>query len=290
VRYTKTDIDKLRGYLAELKAEAAGSATRGAIGVQFYDDRICDGRRRAPPPAQLAGSLVREAPFADAAFAAASATSQELGNYWPALHSADSAMLPDRAITVARTHDLVRNDPTASAAVNRLLDMLVGAAVRMASRPDPDALGFDRKDKAQRQVVRDLARGLDREFRLFLKDPQRRCDAQRKLSGQGLFRLGGRTFSTLNETCAAMMWRPEAGARYATCVLMTDPERLSNPNRQAGLRQFRGGIEFSDIGEPLAYHVRQAHPADWYPGAKDHGVGAHSAHHAVGPAAVHSWL
>jgi lambda family phage portal protein len=215
--------------------------------------------------ADAAGPLVRnEGQFASAAFAAASASSQELGTYFPALHSADSAILPERAITVARTHDLVRNDPTAATAVNRLVDMLVGASIRMAARPDPDALGFDRKDKAQRDVVRQLARQLDKEFRLFLKDPLKRCDAQRKLTGQGLFRLAARTFSTLNETCATMMWRPERGARYATCVLMVDPERLSNPYNAPDLGLMRGGIEFSDIGEPLAYHVRQAHPGDWY--------------------------
>jgi lambda family phage portal protein len=215
-------------------------------------------------PMASAGSLLREGPHASTAFDAASLRSQELGSYFPALHSADSAVLPERAITVARTHDLVRNDPTASAAVNRLMDMLVGASVRMAARPDPDALGFDRKDKAQRQIVRKLARDLDKEFRLFLKDPQKRCDAQRKLTGQGIFRLAGRTFSTLNETCAAMMWRPEPLGRYATCVLMVDPERLSNPYDAPDLGNMRGGIEFSDIGEPLAYHVRQAHPGDWY--------------------------
>ncbi len=220
------------------------------------------------PQMSMGGPLIRDSAAAQSAFEAAASRSQELGNYWPALHSADSAILPDRTLTVARTHDLVRNDPTASAAVNRLLDMLVGAAVRMAARPDADALGFDRKDEAQRETVRQLARQLDTEFRLFLKDPGKRCDAQRKLTGQGLFRLAARSFSTLNETCAAMMWRPEAGARYATCILLVDPERLSNPNNAADFGNLRGGIEFSDIGEPLAYHVRQAHPGDWYQAQK----------------------
>lgn len=219
-------------------------------------------------PALASGSLVREGPTPANAFDAASTSSQELGNYWPALHSADSAILPDRTITVARTHDLVRNDPTAAAAVNRLLDMLVGAAVRNASRPDPDALGFDRTDKKDRDIVRALARSLDKEFRLFLKDPQKRCDAQRKLTGQGIFRLAARTFSTLNETCAAMMWRPEPLGRYATCVLLVDPERLANPYNKPDFGNLRGGIEFSDLGEPLAYQVRQAHPGDWYQSQK----------------------
>jgi lambda family phage portal protein len=205
------------------------------------------------------GSQVRES-----AFESSSPNSQELGNYWPALHSADSAVLPDRALTVARTHDLVRNDPTAAAAVNRLVDMLVGAAIRMAARPDPEALGFDRQDKEQRLIVRQLARQMDKEFRLFLKDPAKRCDAQRRLTGQGLFRLAARTYSTLNETCAAMMWKPDPFGRYATCVMMIDPERLSNPNDMPDLNNLRGGIDFTDDGEPLAYHVREAHPGDYF--------------------------
>jgi len=206
------------------------------------------------------GSQIRDS----GAYDSSSPNSQELGNYWPALHSADSAVLPDRALTVARTHDLVRNDPTASAAVNRLVDMLVGASVRMASRPDPDALGFDRTDKAQRAIVRQLARKMDMEFRLFLRDPAKRCDAQRRLTGQGLFRLAARTYTTLNESCAAMMWKPEPFARYATCVMMIDPERLSNPNDMPDLNNLRGGIDFSDDGEPLAYHIRDAHPGDYF--------------------------
>lgn len=35
VRYTPANIDKLRGYIAELKAEAAGCPTRGAVGFVF---------------------------------------------------------------------------------------------------------------------------------------------------------------------------------------------------------------------------------------------------------------
>jgi hypothetical protein len=35
VRYTPADAAKLRGYIDELKAEQAGSSTRGAIGFIF---------------------------------------------------------------------------------------------------------------------------------------------------------------------------------------------------------------------------------------------------------------
>lgn len=35
VRFAATDIGKLRGYIAELKAQDAGAQTRGAIGFVF---------------------------------------------------------------------------------------------------------------------------------------------------------------------------------------------------------------------------------------------------------------
>lgn len=35
VRYAPADVNKLRGYIADLKAEAAGSQARGAVGVRF---------------------------------------------------------------------------------------------------------------------------------------------------------------------------------------------------------------------------------------------------------------
>jgi hypothetical protein len=35
VRYAAADVEKLRGYIAALKSEAAGGSSRGAIGIVF---------------------------------------------------------------------------------------------------------------------------------------------------------------------------------------------------------------------------------------------------------------
>src|ERR1043165_2918111 len=85
-----------------------------------------------PLQPSMASSLVREGPAP--AHASSARDTQGLAGYWPAMHFAGSGILPDRAFTASRTHDLVRNDPTAVAAVNRLLDMLVGAGLSMADR------------------------------------------------------------------------------------------------------------------------------------------------------------
>lgn len=189
---------------------------------------------------------------------------QEMMAWNPPQTSADSAVLPNRDISVARTRDIVRNDPTAASGVSRLVEMLVGAKLILSSKPDARALGFDRTNKEHRKVMRDLAASIETEWYQFANDPCKRFDAQRRLTGNGMFRLLARTFVTMNETTAFLKWKPEGGARYATCVRAIDPDRLSNPYGQPVTQKLRGGVEFDEDGVPVAYHVRNGHPADWY--------------------------
>ncbi|CUT12528.1 Phage portal protein [Bradyrhizobium sp.] len=189
---------------------------------------------------------------------------QEFAAWAPPPTSADSAVLPYRDLSVARTRDVVRNDPTAASGVARLVEMLVGAKLTLSSKPDARALGMDATDKGHRKILRDLAAGIESEWYQFGNDPQRRCDAQQRLSINGIFRLLARTFATMNETTAVMKWKPARGGRYATCIRAVDPDRLSNPYSQPTTQGLRGGIEFDDDGVPLGYHLRNGHPADWY--------------------------
>ncbi len=187
---------------------------------------------------------------------------QEFAGWFPPSTSADSAVLPYRDLTSARTRDVVRNDPTAQSGVSRLVEMLVGAKLTLSSKPDARALGLDRTNEAHRKILRDLAGAIESEWYQFGNDPQRRCDAQRRVTINGMFRLLARTFATMNETTACLKWKP--GGRYSTCVLAIDPDRLSNPYSQPTTQKLRGGIEFDEDGAPIAGHIRNGHPADWY--------------------------
>ncbi len=149
---------------------------------------------------------------------------QELAAWNPPQTSADSAVLPNRDISVARTRDIVRNDPTAASGVSRLVEMLVGAKLILSSKPNARALGLDRTNKEDRKVIRDLAAAIESEWFEFANDPCKRFDAQRRLTGNGMFRLLARTFVTMNECTAFLKWKP--GGRYATCVRAVDPDRL----------------------------------------------------------------
>lgn len=211
-------------------------------------------------------SAIRTGAAAETAYRSGGFRAQELAGWLPQVTSGDSAVLPDRDVSVARVRDLVRNDPTAQSGTSRLVEMLVGARLILSSKPNARALGLDRTKAADRKVVRDLAASIESEWDLFANDPRKRFDSQRRLSGNGMWRLLARTFVTTNEACVALKLKNDGG-RYATCVRAVDPDRLSNPNGMPASPKLRGGVEFDGDGVPLAYHIRNGHPADWYAGA-----------------------
>lgn len=198
------------------------------------------------------------------AYRGASLDSQETVNWWPAYTSGDSATLWDRTLAGMRVRDQLRNDPHAVAAVVRLLDMLIGAGLRLAPRPDPRALGIDLTTESGRTVYADLVGQLKAEWRIWGDDPRKFNDAQRKLSFNAQMRLMARTYLTMNGATAYLTWRETPGARYATALRVFDPDRLSNPYNEPNTIKMRGGIEFTGDGEPVAYHVRNGHPADYF--------------------------
>jgi lambda family phage portal protein len=188
--------------------------------------------------------------------------SQEMAAWRPYSVSADAAILPNRDLSISRVRDLVRNDPHAVAGVAKLVDMLIGAGLRLSSKPDMRALGLNPAKKKDRKVARDIGEAIEAEWRTFADDPLRRCDAQRRLTMNGMFRLLCRTWVINGEATVALGWKNRG--RYSTCVRAIDPDRLSNPNGAATTATLRGGVEFDDDGEPIAYHVRNGHPGDYY--------------------------
>ncbi len=198
------------------------------------------------------------------AYRAATLQSQETYAWRPPFTSGESETLYERTLAGARARDLVRNDPHGVSGTNVLVDMLVGAGLQWAPSPDAYALGLDPRKPRDRKILRELARSLKSEWNLFASDPRRLNDAQRRLSLNGQLRLMARTWSVVNEATAYLTWKDAPAARYKTCLRVIDPDRLSNPMGMADTLTLRGGIEFDDDGVPLAYHVRNGHPSDWF--------------------------
>lgn len=212
------------------------------------------------PLAQLAG---RDVPLSRP-FRAASTHAQEMAQWRPAFASADSAIFPARDLSLARARDIVRDDPHARAGLDRRVDLLIGAGVRLVAQIDAESLGLDRK--RDKETIRSLRRAIEREWRLFALDPLRFCDATRQMSLNGRFRQIARTWALGGETTSVLRWRKSGGGRYRTCLQTVDPDRLCNPDGAPDTQRLRKGIEFDDFGVAVAYHIRNAHPADTYAG------------------------
>lgn len=197
---------------------------------------------------------------------AADPWSQELKNWTPWLGSPDTEGNPYRNFIVSRIRDLVRNDGWASGAVSSLLDNIIGAGFRFVSKPDWQVLsrygkGYDMAWAKEYQAY------VQSEFRMWAEDMGRNCDLARRQTFREMCRLGARTHIIENDALAVMHLRPErlgrGSARFATCVQVVDPDRLSNPNMIADLPHMRGGVEIDDDGVAIGYHFRRAHQAQW---------------------------
>lgn len=198
------------------------------------------------------------------AYRGATLQRQELYAWRPPFTSGESSTLYDRFLAGVRADDLARNDPHANAGITRLVDMLVGPGLRVAPRPMARALGLDTSKAADRAIIKDLAQALKSEWHLFAHDPRHFNDAQRRFGLNTQLRLMSRTWQRRGEATAFLKWRPDDNARYATCIRVVDPDRLCNPYGQPDGPRLRGGVEYTADGEPVAYWLRNAHPADWF--------------------------
>ncbi len=199
-----------------------------------------------------------------AVYKGASLDYQETYAWRPPLTSAESATLYDRIWANSRADDLARNDPHAVAAITRLVDMLVGAGVRLAPKPNAKALGLDPSNEKDRGILKEFAAQLKSEWDLFSSDPRFFNDAQRRYGFNTQLRLMVRTMQRRGETTAYLTWKKNEEARYSTCLRVIDPDRLCNPMGQADTLWLRGGISYDGDGVPTDYHVRNGHPSDWF--------------------------
>ncbi|WP_206659555.1 phage portal protein [Hansschlegelia zhihuaiae] len=187
---------------------------------------------------------------------------QAVAGWVPPLLSPDAEWLYERDLSVARIRDLVRNDGWAQAAVDRMVDMTVGATFRLSAKPDAASLGISQAEADA------LALRIEARWRKYANDPTFRADAERALPVVGLFGLAARELVATGEACAVLRWLPKAGWPFATALQMVDADRLSNPHGAPDDETIRGGVECDANGAAVAYHFRDGHPSDWFASAK----------------------
>ena len=78
--------------------------------------------------------------------------------------------------------------------------------------------------------------------------------------------LAMRSFLVAGEVLATAEWLPDRSGQYATAIQIIDPARLCNPNNLMDTDRLRAGVELDRHGAPVAYHIRQALPGDYWMG------------------------
>lgn len=199
---------------------------------------------------------------------AAAWDSPELGNWSPWLRSPDGEINQHRDRMVARQRDLVRNDGWASGLIGRILDSTIGPYYRLTSRPDYRALAARFGPAFDKTWADEYRRAVEANWRSYADDPGHHNDVTRSMTVTQQLRLMLGHKLVDGEDTGIRFWLPElvgrGGARYASALLVVDPDRLSNPQQQPDQQYLRGGVELNARYAPIAYHFRQAHQGDWY--------------------------
>lgn len=208
---------------------------------------------------QILDQFGRPMALSDTSHFAASRTARELRQWMPPLESADTELDGERDAIAARSYDLERNNGIAGGAIRTQVDNIIGTGLRLSAKPDYRALG------RTKEWADTWARNTEAKWRTFANTLE--FDAARKLNfgGQSVVML--RTAFLAGDGLALAHWlgpdqRP--GAKWSTCFQLVDPARLMTPPGVMNGRGMRDGIEISDLGEAIAYHIRKSHPGDAY--------------------------
>lgn len=210
------------------------------------------------------------APGSGVAYDAALQGAQDMADWYPQLRSPDAEISGERDRIAARHRDLIRNDGWATGGLNRTLDAMIGASFLVNVRPDTRALR--RLDRRLDGVwAAEFAAEAEAQFGLYANDPNRYCDAARKLTLTQMLRLAARHKMVDGDALGVLLWAPErmgvGAAHFATTLQLVHPDRLCNPDDGPDTATLRGGVELDALEAPVAYHIRRGHRSDWYASA-----------------------
>ena len=185
-----------------------------------------------------------------------------LTNWRPGLRSADADWLGDREEVISRSRDVGRNEGVGASASMRAINSAVGFRWDFTSKPNWKALGISY------EAASELGAQIDALWEQTAYSIHFLTDAERMQTFGGQLRLSGAHIFNDGEMLGVIEWADDEPTRFRTRLRIVDPDRLSNPN---GLpddsllengNTVRGGVEKNAAGVPVAYWIRERHPAD----------------------------
>jgi lambda family phage portal protein len=231
----------------------------------------------APPTAQSGTPLPGLVPLGGdramvgGAFEGADRFDSMLATWSPSMQSADQDLLSDKPMLDARVKDTLRNDAYVSGGEALHKDNIVGSMFMLNAKPVVRALGKGFDDTWEEEFQEEV------EAKFNLAGESQSCwfDATRRNTFTEIIRLAVGVYVQSGELLASVEWirqNEQRGRPFSTAIQMIDLDRLSDPRSTTSPGIFdliskgrlRGGVELDSRGQPVAYHIQNRHPSEWW--------------------------
>lgn len=175
--------------------------------------------------------------------------------WMPRLTSADVEFSAARPVAAGRARELHQTSPYAANAARIHRDNVIGPRFTLAMRPVAKILGISVEQ------AKEWAKLVEAEWEAYANAPTFDVDAGRSLTWPWMLQQAYLTFLHSGEALGIL--KGKLGFQgYRTCLLMVEPERLSNPPEKIASIECRDGVEVDRDGAPVAYYIRDSHPSD----------------------------
>lgn len=168
---------------------------------------------------------------------------------------ANSSTLTDLPILRERSQDLYNNTPAASGAIKNIKTNVIGVGLLMRSVPDAEKIGFT-DEQAQ-----EWSDDVEREFEMWAENALF-CDYNGQQSFKEIQRLVILSQQIAGDVFVLMPWVKNKNSLYDLKLKLVDASRVCNPNDAPDTKDIAGGVEYDNLGRPIAIYVRTPHPGN----------------------------
>lgn len=199
------------------------------------------GKQLMASVASMVGTMIHP----NGAYHGASSTRKSMQAWNPTNSSADVDTLANTDVIRARARDLVRNHPTAAAAVNKKPNWVVNAGLRFKSRLDHEALGITREE------ARVIEKQITKLFHRWAKS--KNSDATKQNTFYQNQSLVFRSMIEAGDIFVGMPFIDRPTAILDLAIKLIESDLCRNPSTALPTKRLAGGIEQDEWGATVAY-------------------------------------
>ncbi|ECD6517266.1 phage portal protein [Salmonella enterica subsp. enterica] len=153
-----------------------------------------------------------------------------------------------------RSRDLYMGVPLATGAIKTMRTNVVGSGLRLNSQIDYEYLGMTAEEADEWETI------VEREFSLWADSMH--CDLQRMNNFYELQQIAFISMLQSGDVFVSLPMEERPGMPYDIRIHLIEADRICNPQgSQLDIRnEIVNGVEISETGEVVAYHVARHHP------------------------------